>query len=481
MLLLASECSPFYLINDWVDVNSFFTTGKGMMNGKVPYLDLFEQKGPTLYLIYGIGYLFSHTTFLGVFIIQCIFISTFLYYIGKITDLFCTDKIKYIVSPIFLVVILTSLSYTNGGSAEEFCFPMFAISLYYYLLFLKTKQITNKTLFVNGLIAGLVFTIKFTLLGFWFGWMATIFLYLIIEKKYKNAFVSCLYFLAGMIIPFMLWCIYFFVVGGLGTFINTYFILNLTVYSTPSSSIIEQLRLCFTNFYNDLLANGVLIFTLFMFILVFINTEFKKNIDRLMLFMTFFFSILFVYIGGTHFSYYCLILLPWLILSLIFIFKLFPKKLLKNSILVLILTVIVSVLSIIMCYFGANYREKMFNKKSDDYHFIFADIIKKDKKENQTLLNYGALDFGLYTSANIVPNVRYFHMLNLPYDKYPYNVDAHNEYVTDKKVNYILCAVFSSNSFPTGLLSNYEIISSKKQLHANLDFTFYLLKLKEEI
>ncbi|MFQ9073882.1 MAG: hypothetical protein ACLR43_15090 [Faecalibacillus faecis] len=43
-----------------------------MFNGKVPYKDLFEQKGPLLYLIYGIGYLISHDTFLGVYLLEVI-------------------------------------------------------------------------------------------------------------------------------------------------------------------------------------------------------------------------------------------------------------------------------------------------------------------------------------------------------------------------------------------------------------------------
>ena len=50
-LMICSESSFLYPMNDWVDGNCFFTMGKSMMNGSVPYLDLFEQKGPLLFLI----------------------------------------------------------------------------------------------------------------------------------------------------------------------------------------------------------------------------------------------------------------------------------------------------------------------------------------------------------------------------------------------------------------------------------------------
>ena len=60
VLLLASKSSPLYPFNDWCDANAFFTMGKGLFNGKIIFKDLFEQKGPFLYLIYGIGYLIMY-------------------------------------------------------------------------------------------------------------------------------------------------------------------------------------------------------------------------------------------------------------------------------------------------------------------------------------------------------------------------------------------------------------------------------------
>jgi hypothetical protein len=88
ILLFCSQNSPLYPMNDWVDVNAFFTVGKGMMNGLVPYKDLFEQKGPILYLIYGLGYLITNQSFLGVFIIECLLQSICLFYAYKIIKLF---------------------------------------------------------------------------------------------------------------------------------------------------------------------------------------------------------------------------------------------------------------------------------------------------------------------------------------------------------------------------------------------------------
>ena len=46
--------------------------GKGMLKGLVPYRDLFEQKGPLIFLMHSAAYLIDRTGFLGVFVFEII-------------------------------------------------------------------------------------------------------------------------------------------------------------------------------------------------------------------------------------------------------------------------------------------------------------------------------------------------------------------------------------------------------------------------
>ena len=71
-LAICSRSSFIYPCNNWDDSNSYFTMGKVMMNGGVIYRDAFDQKGPLLYFIYGLGYLMSNTTFVGVFVLEVV-------------------------------------------------------------------------------------------------------------------------------------------------------------------------------------------------------------------------------------------------------------------------------------------------------------------------------------------------------------------------------------------------------------------------
>ena len=72
LMLPATRSSFLYPCNDWNDANSYFSMGKALFNGKMPYRDVFDQKGPYLYFLYGLAYLVSHTTFAGVFILEVI-------------------------------------------------------------------------------------------------------------------------------------------------------------------------------------------------------------------------------------------------------------------------------------------------------------------------------------------------------------------------------------------------------------------------
>ena len=78
VLILCSKTSPLFVLNDWMDANIFFTMGKSMLSGKVLYRDVFDHKGPVLYLLYGLGWLLDHTGFTGVFVLELCAFALFL-------------------------------------------------------------------------------------------------------------------------------------------------------------------------------------------------------------------------------------------------------------------------------------------------------------------------------------------------------------------------------------------------------------------
>ena len=201
-LIITSKCSPFYALNDWTDANAFFTMGKGMMHGLIPYKDLFEQKGPFLYLLYGLGYLISPKSFFGIFLIELIIFTIGMYYLYKILRMFISQKSSLLILPIFITLFTTCRAFTHGGSAEELCLAFFFITLYYFFKHFKMQELTYQDMFINGLIAGLVLLTKYTLLGFWIGFTFAIFCDYLLKKDFKKAIYYPLTLLLGMLVPF---------------------------------------------------------------------------------------------------------------------------------------------------------------------------------------------------------------------------------------------------------------------------------------
>ena len=119
LLLFATRSSFLYPYNDWNDANSYFSVGKALFHGKMPYRDVFDQKGMYLYFFYGLSYLVSHTTFAGVFVMEVILAFFDLAGFFHILQLYVRREMALFLSPLVLAVVISSKSFYWGGSAEE--------------------------------------------------------------------------------------------------------------------------------------------------------------------------------------------------------------------------------------------------------------------------------------------------------------------------------------------------------------------------
>ena len=133
-ITIVSTCSPLYPFNPWNDANCFFTVGRGIIHGRVPYRDLYEQKGPLLYFTYALAALINEKSFIGAWIAECVMASLFAIYSWKTAKLF-TEPSKFALAlmPVLLGVTYTTRLFNFGGNAEELCIPLLTIALYFGL------------------------------------------------------------------------------------------------------------------------------------------------------------------------------------------------------------------------------------------------------------------------------------------------------------------------------------------------------------
>lgn len=479
-LAICSKSSFLYPFNDWADANCFFTMGKGMFNGKVLYADLFDQKGPLIFLYYGIASLISYKTFIGVFIIEVISFSIFLYYAHKLMTLYIKKEISYLALPIICFIILTLPAFTHGGSAEEFILPMIMYSLYSLTKFLKEDKIFYNTIFVNGLVAGLVATMKFSILGFWFFFIMIVFFYFLFKGNYKKAFAAALTFLGVMFIPFIPWIIYFLMNNAIKDWINSYVIFNIKFYPSQIPFILKMVMFILKPLRFMVQNLGFGIFLILGFgSLIFTNTFFKNKNYGILIILSYLFLCLGIFSGGISFRYYYLILTPFMIYGIIeFALLIQGKYNINFSNTKKTLYFLTISFFLIFSYVGNKNVTYMsiYLPKENLVQYKFSKII--NKKKNPKILNYGYLDGGFYTMAGVIPVNKYFQKQNVSDDIFPDIMDEQNKLIKEKKVDFIITRKIigkkNKRKYPSYLTTNYSPISHQNQYYEEHKYTYTL-------
>ena len=119
----------------------------------------------------------------------------------------------------------------------------------------------------------------------------------------------------------------------------------------------------------------------------------------------------------------------------------------------------------------------MFNKKKEQlFQYQFAEII--NQTPNATLLNYGFLDVGVYTTTGIVPNVKHFEKQNIRYEVYPFNIDEQKRYIKERIVDYVLVR-FKSTTDLSIFEENYRLAKRQEQFFEGRTYSYLLFKAKD--
>ena len=244
MLLFASQCSPLYPLNIWGDANCLLTVGRVMKSGGVLYRDIYEQKGPLLYLIHALAACISDTSFWGVYLLEIPALTAALYAAYRLLRLRAGACFSLGAAAVWGALTVTGGAFMRGDSAEEFCLPLLtaALALAYAEYGRRARPMRAKRLLVCGVLAGCVAAIKYTLLGAMVGLCAVEGVLALKEGGVKRAAQSAGVFLAGMAVPILPWALYFAANGALSDAYTAYLYNNIFLYSGEAASWGQKLR-----------------------------------------------------------------------------------------------------------------------------------------------------------------------------------------------------------------------------------------------
>ena len=433
-ITICSKSSPLYPLNNWDDANCFFTVGKSILDGKVIYKDIFEQKGPLLYFIYSLACLISYNSFIGAYLIEIVSCFFFMFFSAKTILLFCNKKAIFLM-PAAGAVIFASPAFEQGGSAEELCLPLIAFGLYTGIsAVMEDRQIRKRDWLILGITSGAVLWIKFSLLGFYIGFGIYMLIYYIKHKWYKPIGSGLLFLFIGEIIAAAPIFIYFIVNDSLYYLFDVYFYCNLFYYTVNDYG--NKFLSLFLNLNGGF---GSFLFyfgTGCVFILLGLLYTYHRSKKLFSFYLiTLIFSFLLIYVGGRRYAYYSLILAAFLPMSVVLFYKMIPKvfRFLRHLSrpFVEIFAGIVFVLSIGLMYLCSPNTYMMWYTKEQLPQYQFDKIISQ--KDHATVLNYEFLDGGFYTVSGINPEYRFFCGLNILVSQ-----DEQDKYLVSAKPDFII-------------------------------------------
>ena len=485
VITVCSRSSFLYVYNIWDDANSYFTVGKCIFRGFVPYRDLFDQKGIMLYFIYGLASLASPTTFAGVYIMEVIAAFFSLLAVFKIYQLFLRSEVMpYIITPITGAVIYSSLDFWWGGSAEEFLFPFVMCGMYLSVRHYRERYpepMEYKVVLFGGLLAGCVLNIKFSSLGFFFGWMAFVFFADLAVKAVKKAFVSCLVFLGGMGIATLPWIIYFGTNGAIYDWVHVYIYKNVFEYS-KKLPMGERLVRLYEIVKNHATGNELVFSLVFIGMVYFtvaaIRTAVKgkeSGNDRIFISLKFselfnlgmmlFFLVFVLFIGGVSLLYYPFPMNGFVIFGFIpfcYIIEGLMGEKTGNVIALISLAA-----SFAICWFTSVNVKSMYLKEEDLYLFKFRDYILASGVEDPGIITEFTFDVGLYTVLDVEPICYYFQTQTLNMDEV---LEYQKQYLHSGEADFVV----TSNCGAEGIGDRYDLVMEDHLVFYNFDQTYYL-------
>ncbi len=402
-LFLCSKSSPLFVLNDWMDANIFFTMGKSMFGGRVLYRDVFDHKGPVLYLLYGLGWLLDHTGFTGVWLLEVAAFACFLWFGLRTASLFLPKSPAPAWAAVPAAAVAASRAFSHGGSAEEFLLPFLAAALY---ALLKTtargRPMGLPAVAAQGFLAGCALWLKYTVLGFYLAWVLVLAAWYARRGWGRALAQSCGAYLGGMALATAPWAAYFGANGALADWFTVYFYDNLFLYSGGGSPL-DLARHLWWAVRDALPGMG-----LFLLFLGWAAARQRRAAAAVCVLAA---GLAGTSLMGGYLVYYGLVLAVFAPLGLVPLALLAarvrsPRWGRRAAPWALVLA------GVAFCWFLSPNRALRGRAPESLPQLRFAARIAAGAETS--LLNYGTLDGGFYTAAGVLPPARYFCVTNMP-------------------------------------------------------------------
>ena len=210
LILFSFSTSPLY-INEGMDSAVFKTMGQAILQGKIPYVDIFDHKGPLQYFIDALGQKMIPGR-IGILSIQTLSLGITLLFLYRTARLL-TSRLGAVIA-VTAVLFLFSGLITSGNLSEEWMLPFLTVSFFIsvrHLIGGFDSRLSGRDAFLLGFCFGAIFLLRpndaVAMVG---GLMTGLMVLELYKKRYRVFLIDALWFAFGAIVTVLPFFLYFF-------------------------------------------------------------------------------------------------------------------------------------------------------------------------------------------------------------------------------------------------------------------------------
>ncbi|MFI3212517.1 MAG: hypothetical protein R3Y24_04165 [Eubacteriales bacterium] len=227
MISMLSTLNPWSVHMPDVDSAVWLSRGIAMKQGAIMYVDVWDHKGPILFVIQYLGLSATPHSFVGIWILEWVANCLTVFLLYKIARIVGANT-AVALSSAFMCMVLLYGFYSGGNCVEMWALPFINMGLYIFVKYFMTEKIVSWEIIVLGICAVYTFLLNGNLISIWMAYIPIVFMLLIYQKQWKELKVCVISFLSGILIAVLPVAITLLVQGSMISFIEIYFGFNTT-------------------------------------------------------------------------------------------------------------------------------------------------------------------------------------------------------------------------------------------------------------
>jgi len=443
LVTLFSACSWLYPLNPWDDANCFTTIAKSMNHGAVLYRDVFDQKGPLLFIVHALSDAALARPFLGIYLLEVVCLAITLVFGLKMLRLFSGRYNGQSHLDIWLVagmglLYIASDFYYYGDTVEEFSLPALTYGLYILLAYARDNRVpTAMASFLLGVGCAWVFWMKFTVLAMLGGGFFVVLYLATVRRQWKEIGPAIGWIFGGFFAASALVLLYFVPTHSVADVFEGYFGYNLFHYHLYSEDTESEMGF----FPLRWLAFAILMVPCFV-------VKCRRDV-RIMVVTCWAFALILMVVT-TVYIYYFLVVFAFVPLYLALILRWWKPRTIR---------IVLAVVSVLMVL--GNFNLVQLCRGNFPQAVLRIAKTLENEPEDTGVLCYHSRETGLYTYSRFVAPVKGFFMLSVVHQDY---LDEQEDYVNSPDCRYVITkdAPFSH--------PDYTLVKEERELFRTLIF-----------